>query len=191
MGLRRECRRASQFGMCRRVRQPSQLGLHAKKRACSRRAKQAQATGVAAFSSWPTPTALDSGHFVDLMAGNLNLQPVKTINLGPASTGQMPLSNAARGWTAMWMVLKAMGWQASDASHPYSHPVRVTLWNGNGSLTNTLISNPSFYELIMGWPIGWTKAELAVTGFAAWLQRSRGQFLKLISLPMQEACNDA
>ena len=95
------------------------------------------------------------------------------INLGPASTGQIPLSNAARGWTAMWLILKAMGWQAKDIKRPCSHPARVTFWNGNKSLTSTLISNPRFYEMVMGWPIGWTKAEVSVTGFAAWLRRSR------------------
>ena len=82
-------------------------------------------------------------------------------------------ANAARGWTAMWLILKAMGWQAKDIKGPCSHPARVTFWNGNKSLTSTLISNPRFYEMVMGWPTGWTKAEASVTGFAAWLRRSR------------------
>ncbi len=149
------------------------------KRACSQRAKQAQATGVAASSSWPTPTALDSGHFVDLMVGGGIMQPIKTINLGPASTGQMPLSNAARGWTAMWLILKAAGWHPQAVVCHSLPPVRVTFWHGKNSLTNGLISNPRFYEMVMGWPIGWTKAEVPVTAFAAWLQRSRGQLSKL------------
>lgn len=150
------------------------------KQACSQRAKLAQATGVAAYSSWPTPTASDSGHFVDLMISANSIQPVKTINLQPASTGQMPLSNAARGWTAMRLILRSIGWKPTPLDCPSLPPVRVTFWHGNGSLTSGLISNPRFYELLMGWPIGWTNIEVSVTGFAAWLLRSRGQLSKLI-----------
>jgi hypothetical protein len=140
--------------------------------------------------SWPTPTASDSGHFVDLMMGAAAIQPVKTINLGPASTGQMPLSNAARDWTAMWMILKAMGWRAKDISRPSLPPVRVTFWHGNGSLTSGLISNPRFYEMVMGWPIGWTNVAQPVTGFAAWLQRSRSALSRLTLPAIGEGRND-
>lgn len=40
----------------------------------------------------------------------------------------------------------------------------------------------SFVEWMHGWPIGWTDSENAVTGFQAWLLRSRGELLKLCSL---------
>lgn len=55
-----------------------------------------------------------------------------------------------------------------------SRHVRVSFRHGTGSYVTGLISNPPFYELVMGWPIGWTAPEAPVTGFAAWLQRSRG-----------------
>lgn len=40
----------------------------------------------------------------------------------------------------------------------------------------------SFVEWMHGWPTGWTDSENAVTGFPAWLQRSRGELLKLVSV---------
>ena len=52
--------------------------------------------------------------------------------------------------------------------------------HGQGSYPSDLISNPRFYELVMGWPIGWTRTGLPVTGFAAWLQRSRGALSALV-----------
>lgn len=55
-----------------------------------------------------------------------------------------------------------------------SRHVRVSFKHGTCSYVTGLISNPHFYELAMGWPIGWTGPEAQVTGFAAWLQRSRG-----------------
>ncbi|MEQ1689091.1 MAG: hypothetical protein ABL874_11005, partial [Sphingopyxis sp.] len=164
------------------------------RRACSQRAKRAQATGVAACSSWPTPTARDCGHFADLMVGAGSVQPVKTLNLGPASSGQIPLSNASRQWTLLWLILRSAGWRAATMASHSLHPVRVTF--GRGSSTGTLICNPRFYEHVMGWPIGWTAPEAQVTGFAAWLRQSRGALSKLI-LPTngqangQEATNDA
>ncbi len=46
--------------------------------------------------------------------------------------------------------------------------------------------NPSFVELLMGWPIGWTDCGRAVTGFAPWLRRMRGALSALISMAAEE-----
>ncbi len=62
-----------------------------------------------------------------------------------------------------------------------SPPVRVSFRNGKHCYFDTLVPNPQFLEMLMGWPIGWTAPEASVTGFAAWLQRSRGQFSKLLT----------
>jgi hypothetical protein len=59
---------------------------------------------------------------------------------------------------------------------------RVTYEHGRSSSIGELISNPRFYELTMGWPIGWTAPEGQVTEFAAWLRRSRMQFLRLLTV---------
>jgi hypothetical protein len=42
--------------------------------------------------------------------------------------------------------------------------------------------NQRFTELLMGWPIGWTRCEPAETGFFLWLQASRG-YLSSLSSP--------
>ena len=64
---------------------------------------------------------------------------------------------------------------------PSSPPVRVTYPHGKTSSLAGLISNPRFFELIMGWPIDWTAPGAPVTGFQAWLRRSRGQFSNLLT----------
>lgn len=78
------------------------------------------------------------------------------------------------------MILRACGWTATEAP-PSSLPVRVSFRHGKGSFSEGLISNPAFYELIMGWVTGWTEPGRPVTGFAAWLQRSRGQLSRLLT----------
>jgi hypothetical protein len=47
---------------------------------------------------------------------------------------------------------------------------------------------------VMGWPIGWTAPGEPVTGFAAWLQRSRialSQLTSPASAPEREGAADA
>ncbi|MFK9372502.1 hypothetical protein ACJEJU_24050, partial [Escherichia coli] len=53
---------------------------------------------------------------------------------------------------------------------------------GTGSYIADLISNPRFFEHVMGWPIGWSAPGEPVTGYAVWLQRSRTALSRLISL---------
>lgn len=109
------------------------------------------------------------------------IQPASPIETKGHSGGQFSLENATRSWTMLWLILKAAGWRASKAICRSMPPVRVTFGHGKQSYFANLISNPRFYEMVMGWPIGWTAPEQPVTEFQAWLQRSRGQFSKLLS----------
>ena len=149
------------------------------KRACSRREKWAQATGVAACSSWPTPTASDAGYLPDLQIAGGQIQPKSPFDVAATSSGQFSLSNAARAWTKLWLLLAALGWQPGLTTCPCSPPVRVSFRFGRGSFIDGLISNPQFFELAMGWPIGWSAPEAAVTGFARWRQRSLTELSRL------------
>jgi hypothetical protein len=111
------------------------------------------------------------------------MRPLSPHDVAVASGGQFSLSNGARAWTALWLALRALGWTASatTATSPSSPPVRLSFKPGSACLPGGLISNPLFYELAMGWPVGWTEPGQPVTGYAAWLRRSRGQFSKLIT----------
>lgn len=76
--------------------------------------------------------------------------------------------------------LRTMGW--APVTMPRSlRRVRVSFKLGKGSSIDDLISNPQFFEHVMGWPIGWTAPEVPVTAFAAWLRLSRIQLSKLLS----------
>ncbi len=151
------------------------------RRDCLRREKQALATGVAASSSWPTPTASDAGYYPELAIGGPGMiQPVSPLDIAPGSCGQFSIGNAARVWTHLFRIVGAMGLSPSTTC-PSSPPVRVSFKHGETSSLVTLISNPRFYEHAMGWPIGWTAPEEPVTGFAAWLRRSRGELSRLTS----------
>ncbi len=145
------------------------------------REKQAQATGVAACSSWPTPTASDGGYVPDLILDRGTFRVTSPLDISEGSGGQYPLSETARAWTSLWLTLQAVGWTSKMASSPSSHQVRVSFKNGKGSCIASLKPNPQFYEMIMGWPIGWTAPGAQVTGYAAWLRRSRGQFSRLLT----------
>ena len=102
-------------------------------------------------------------------------------DIPPDSGGQFSLANAARTWTTLWMILQACGWSAATMTPRSSLPVLVSFKHGKGSFGVGLISNPRFYELTMGWPIGWTDVERPVTGWSRWLQRSRGELSVLLS----------
>lgn len=118
------------------------------------------------------------------------MRVVKPFDTAKSSAGQFSLSNAARAWTKAWHALQALGWQPSNPS-PSSHLVRVSFKFGGGSYIDGLISNPRFFEHVMGWPIGWTASAEPVMGFAAWLQRSRTALSTLTSLATaREASRD-
>ena len=151
------------------------------RRGCSAREKLAQATGVAASSSWPTPTASDAGYVPDLQIVDGAIRLTSPHDISEGSGGQFALNESARMWTALWLTMKALGWSATTAVCRSSHPVLVSFKHGKSSFLATLMPNPQFYEMSMGWPVGWTEPEVPVTGFAVWLQRSRGQFSRLLT----------
>lgn len=152
------------------------------RRACSQRVKSARAILGGDCSFWPTPTATDKGYNPDLIVGGGSVRTIAPVQVSHQSGGQYPLSLAARSWTVLWLLMKALGWRATMAtSLQSSHPVRVSFLHGKGYLSGDLISNPRFYEMIMGWPIGWTAPGEQVTEFAAWLQRSRGALSRLLT----------
>lgn len=90
------------------------------------------------------------------------------------SAGQFSLANASRIWMTIYNLLRGLDAIPAKPCRRSSRHVRVSFKHGTGSYVTGLISNPHFYELVMGWPIGWTGPEAQVTGFAVWLQRSRG-----------------
>lgn len=104
----------------------------------------------------------------------------KPFDTAETSSGQYSLSNAARAWTKGWLAMRALGWRPVEMPRSLP-PVRVSFRLGTGSFIGGLISNPRFFELTMGWPIGWSAPEEPVTGFAAWLQRSRTELSTLLS----------
>lgn len=110
---------------------------------------------------------------------------VKSHCLTPLSGGQIPLLNASRAWTQLWLSLRVMGWRPTLVKYPSSLPVQVSFRSGTGSFQSALTSNPRFYDWMMGWPINWTAPEARVTGFAAWLQLSRGA-LSMLPMPQTD-----
>lgn len=116
----------------------------------------------------------------DLMIEGGSIQPRGPFYAADASGGQISLTNAARSWSTLWLAMRALGWRPM-AMPQSSHPVRVSFRGGTGSFIHGLISNPRFFEHVMGWPIGWSEPGVPVTGFAAWLRRSRTELSRLIS----------
>ncbi|TCR70539.1 hypothetical protein [Bosea sp. BK604] len=95
---------------------------------------------------------------------------------------QVGIKEVAIAWTLLWRASKAMGaTYTAPASFPFSHPLHLMVQAGSRLSDNALTLNPRFTDWIMGWPIGWTNPEQPVTGFAAWLQRSRIELLRRLS----------
>lgn len=117
----------------------------------------------------------------DLVIEEGTIRTTSPFYTAATSSGQFSLSNAARGWTNLWLAMKALGFRPMDRPR-YSPPVRVSFKLGTGSFIGDLTSNPRFFEHAMGWPIGWSAPEEPVTGYAAWLRRSRTELSRLTSL---------
>jgi hypothetical protein len=121
-----------------------------------------------------------------MVGGTIKMKAPYYVTSG--SAGQFSLTNATRAWTQLWRLMRAMGWTPVSMP-PSPHPVRVSFSFGTGSSMSDLISNPRFFEWTMGWPIGWTGPEERVTGFSAWLRRSRGA-LSALTLPATDGSSD-
>ncbi|GEM_PF-2167829 len=129
----------------------------------------------------------------DLTVEAGSIQPRSPFYTAETSSGQFSLSNAARAWTKLWLTMRALGWRPGTKPRS-SRPVRVSFNLGTGSFVDGLISNPRFFEHTMGWPIGWSASGEPVTGYAAWLRRSRIELSRLTSLAIsrdREAGHDA
>jgi hypothetical protein len=112
------------------------------------------------------------------------LQTVKPLEIAEGSCGQYAVNTASRCWTLMWLAMRSLGWRPAAPTSRSLPLVRLSFKHGKHSSLNGLISNPRFYEHLMGWPIGWTDSEVPVTEFAAWLRQSRGQLSRLLSPPI-------
>lgn len=157
----------------------------ASRRDCSRRLKSALGTGGRASSCWQTPTAAICANRAEIRLddrGPFFLPSIDQIG------GQIGLSEQAKDFTLLWLLMRAAGLRATAApgSYPYSHPVHLTLRPGSRSLPRDLIFNPAFLELVMGWPIGWTETGQPVTAWSRWLQRMRGALSALPSIGVEE-----
>tara|TARA_R110000868_G_scaffold230335_12_gene483511 strand:+ start:296 stop:643 length:348 start_codon:yes stop_codon:yes gene_type:complete len=108
------------------------------------------------------------------------MQPVSPLDIAQGSCGQFSLNNAARVWMQVYLMIRSLGLSMSPTS-PSSLPVRVSFKHGPTSSIVMRVSNPRFYEHMMGWPIGWTAPGERVTGFAVWLARSRGALSEMTS----------
>ena len=114
------------------------------------------------------------------------IQPKVPFYVASGSSGQYSLGNTTRAWTKLWLAMQALGWRPGPTFRS-THQVRVSFRFGTSSFIDGLISNPRFYELMMGWPIGWTAPGEPVTGFHHWLQRSRIALSRLPMLSIGEA----
>ncbi|BCW89949.1 hypothetical protein sos41_31170 [Alphaproteobacteria bacterium SO-S41] len=150
----------------------------ASKQACFQREKSALARSGTAYSYWHTPTASASGNHV-----TLHIRPDGArfkANDWLNSTQVSPMMEA-HAWTLLYLTMKAAGasFSKEQASCPSSPPVQVSLLPGTALSRRALTYNPAFTDWMMGWPMGWTAPEAPVTGFAAWLQRMRGELSRL------------
>lgn len=101
---------------------------------------------------------------------------------------QVGIKEVAIAWTLLWRASKAMGaTYAAPAAFPFSHPLHLMVLAGSRLSDNALTLNPRFTDWIMGWPIGWTNPEQPVTGFAAWLRRSRTELSTRLSTRLEAA----
>lgn len=152
---------------------------------CSRRMRSARATRGGVYSCWPTPTVRMSGNRGEMkLAGNAFVIRPATDQAG----NQVGLKEAAKCWSSLWMLARAMGFGVTAKSYrPFSLPLHVNCRPGTRSLPGEWTFNPRFSDWIMGWPIGWSDAERPVTEWCHWLQRSRGLLFELLSTGVYEA----
>ncbi len=151
----------------------------ASRRDCSRREKAARPISGAAYSLWPTPTTGGPFNAVDL---RLDVQ--RAVYYADRTKGgkQVGIHRVAIQWTALWLFLKATGWQPGEAQGwRCSRPLHLTLRPGSGSSPNDLICNPLFLDWSMGWPPGWSDPSSAVTGLSRWRRLSLTALWSMLS----------
>jgi len=150
--------------------------------------KRALLTGGSGYSYWPTPTASNNGNRVEVRVGPSGL--MFEIPKGMKGQQKGP-KEASKVWTLAWLLLQSTGFKPGTRDEMIYRslpPLRVSLQLGTHASPGTLHYNPRFTEWLMGWPIGWTSCARPVTGFAAWLQRSRTALSALTLEPDNATC---
>ena len=101
------------------------------------------------------------------------MTPRRRFDITNHEGSQISIEATAVNWWTFYAAARAMGLRPTARPDASSPPVRLTFQHGSGSFASALTCNPRFREMLMGWPIGWTDPGERVTGWSAWLQRSR------------------
>jgi hypothetical protein len=117
---------------------------------------------------WPTPRAQEPGSTSEHYSMGL----AETIKVWPTITAQDAKNNG--GASQFQRNTKPLN---VEATLHCSHPTQTAT---GAAFQPTL--NPAFTEWLMGWPIGWTALEPAVTGWCRWQQHMHGALSALVSI---------
>ncbi len=121
-----------------------------------------------AQSLWPTPRAQEPGSTSEHYSMGL----AETIKVWPTITAQDAKNNA--GASQFQRNTKPLNVEAA------LHCSHLTP-TATGAVSQPTL-NPAFTEWLMGWPIGWTASEPAVTGWYRWQQHMHGALSALVSI---------
>ncbi len=119
-------------------------------------------------SLWPTPRAQEPGSTSEHYSMGL----AETIKVWPTITAQDAKNNG--GASQFQRNTKPLN---VEATLHCSHPTQTA----TGAVSQPTL-NPAFTEWLMGWPIGWTASEPAVTGWYRWQQHMHGALSALVSI---------
>lgn len=109
------------------------------------------------ITNWPTPRAQEPGSTSE--------------NYGKG------LKNTAENWATP----TARDWKDNASADVPTNSLlgRQAPRSMQNGTESQITLNPRFTEWLMGWPIGWTEFELAETEWFRWLQRMRGELLRM------------
>jgi len=145
----------------------------------SAREKWGQATDVKDCSSWQTPK-VSTGGWEKQKDGSKKL----TLQ-GESETWPTPCAQNHKG-SGKDCIIRKDGKSRLDQLHYMAEQAFHTLHQDQTTQYGQTLSdkpprlNPLFVEWLMGLPIGQTNYEQPVTGFAQWLEQSRGYLFQLI-----------
>lgn len=135
---------------------------------CSRRKKSVLGIRGSVSTLWRSPTADQPGADINKLLDKDGNPPVSI-------SGRLYRDGMHRTVGLSQQVILFMKLRLSRL-RPTTMPDGMKLSKKDLSL------NPAFTEWLMGFPIGWTEPERAVTQFCLWSERMRGIFLELISI---------
>ena len=131
--------------------------------------------GQMATRHWSTPQAQDAqGAKTPEQIATMRAKGHGVKNLNETAVNSWPTPKARDhrpGGYASEMKRNNPDLSALAVTH--SHPAQTE--TGQPTLPNTRTLNPRFVEALMGWPIGWTDCERAVTALCHSKPRSRGE----------------